>query len=59
MMRLLLISAASLAAVASIGKEIELTGPQIRSAISGKYVTDEHRTWRPPASSRLGSRAAR
>ena len=26
----------------AFAKEVPLTGPQIRAAISGKYVTDEH-----------------
>ena len=42
MLRLLLISGAALVALAASGKELRLTGPQIRAAISGKYVTDEH-----------------
>ena len=29
-------------ALAATAKEVPLTGPQIRAAISGKYVTDEH-----------------
>jgi len=31
-----------LPALATTGKEVALTGPQIRAAISGRYVTDEH-----------------
>lgn len=40
--RLLSICGVAMAALAAIGKEVQLTGPQIRAAISGKYVTDEH-----------------
>lgn len=35
-------AAAMLCAFAATAKEVPLTGPQIRTAISGKYVTDEH-----------------
>ncbi|MBS0495915.1 MAG: hypothetical protein KGM60_00780 [Comamonadaceae bacterium] len=34
-------AAAMLCALAATAKEVPLTGPQIRTAISGKYVTDE------------------
>lgn len=37
-------AAAMLCALAATAKEVPLTGPQIRAAISGKYVTDE-RHW--------------
>lgn len=40
--RLLLTAVAALAVTAVSGNEVRLTGPQIRAAITGKYVTDEH-----------------
>ncbi|MBY4818669.1 hypothetical protein [Burkholderia contaminans] len=36
------IAGAMFSALAAVAKEVPLTGPQIRAAISGKYVTDEH-----------------
>lgn len=38
----ILLFGVGLAGAAAIAKEVQLTGPQIRAAIIGKYVTDEH-----------------
>lgn len=41
-LRGVLVVAAALVGAGVCAKEVQLTGPQIRAAISGKYVTDEH-----------------
>lgn len=40
--RFLVLMGVGLASADAMTKEVQLTGPQIRAAISGKYVTDEH-----------------
>lgn len=40
--RSLFLFGVGLICIGATAKEVELTGPQIRAAISGKYVTDEH-----------------